>query len=482
MRVRLLALTLLAILPGPASAQIGEAEYAARRARLADRMGEGALIAFGVPNYLNHQFEIRQLPAFSYLTGFAEPDAVLVMVRDAAGVRGDLFTLTPTVRTQLYDGFRASPAELAARTGFRVRPLDAMAAYVDSLAATGQPLFTLRDVQTSDYAARDTLTRGRLFVRDLEARYGRPVADLHAAVSEMRARKSEAEVALLQRAITITEDALKASFQTTRPGVWEYEVEATVEHGFRSRRATGPAYASIVGSGPNSTTLHYSQSSRQAEAGDLLLLDVGASYEGYAADISRTVPVSGHFTPDQRVIYDLVLEAQKAAEALALPDTLAATSLAASVQVRLRGLATLGLIESPEATFDPPWPVDCEAQPAQCLQGTLFMIHGISHGIGLEVHDPAQFYSGARTFQPGDVFTIEPGLYVSLRALDLLEDTPKNRAFRAAVRETVARYDHIGVRIEDDYLMTADGARRLSAGVPREAEDVERAMVRETAR
>lgn len=478
MLARALCLAVLAAFAVPATAQIPEAEYADRRARLADRMGEGTLVAFGAANYLNHQFETGQLPAFDYLTGFAEPDAVLVLVHDETGVRGDLFTLTPTVRTQLYDGFRESPEALAERTGFRVRSLDAMAPYVDSLAATGQPLYELRDFQTEDYASRDTLTRGGVFVRDLEARYGRPVADLHPVVNDLRARKSEAEVALLQRAIDITEDALRAAFGMIEPGVWEYEVEAVIEHGFRSAGASGPSFSSIVGAGPNSTTLHYIENGRQTEAGELILMDVGASYEGYAADITRTVPVSGRFTPEQRAIYDIVLEAQKAAEALVYPDSLASASLEATWQVRLEGLAALGLIESPEATFDPPWPVDCVARPDQCLQGNLFMIHGISHGIGLEVHDPASFYTGARTYQPGDAFTIEPGLYLSLRALDLLHDTPKNRAFRDAVRETVARYDNIGVRIEDDYLVTDDGVERMSDGVPRDPEEIERAMAR----
>lgn len=478
MLVRTIGLTLLAALAVPATAQIGETEYADRRARLAERMGEGTLVAYGAPNYLNHTFETRQLSAFAYLTGFAEPDAVLVLVHDEGGLRGDLFTLTPTVRTQLYDGFRASPEALAARTGFRVRSLEAMAPYVDSLAATGQPLYDLRDFQTEDYASRDSLTRGGVFVRALEARHGRPVADLHPVVNDLRARKSEAEVALLQRAIDITEGALKAAFEMIEPGVWEYEVEATIEHGFRSAGAPGPAFSSIVGAGPNSTTLHYIENGRRAEAGELILMDVGASYGGYAADVTRTVPVSGSFTREQRAIYDLVLEAQEAAEALVRPDAPASASLDASRQVRLQGLAALGLIESPEATFDPPWPVDCEAHPDQCLQGNLFMIHGISHGIGLEVHDPASFYTGARTYQSGDAFTIEPGLYLSLRVLDLLTDTPKNRAFLEAVRETVARYDNIGVRIEDDYLVTGDGVRRLSAGVPRDPEAIERAMAR----
>ena len=476
---RLLAFVFVfALVTGAASAQISEGEYADRRARLADRMGEGTLIAFGAPNYLNHVFETRQLPAFSYLTGFKETDAVLVLVRDEGTLRGDLFTLTPTVRTQLYDGFRESPESLTARTGLQVRPLDQMAAYVDSLAASGRPLYELRDFQTEDYAYRDTLTRGGVFMQELADKHNVPILDLHAIVNEFRAQKSDAEVALLQRAIDITGEAHEAALSMIEPGVWEYEVEATIEHAFRSAGAEGPSFSSIVGSGPNSTTLHYIANDRQAQAGELLLMDIGASYDGYAADITRTVPVSGRFTPEQRAIYDLVLEAQKAAEALVRPGAPAGASFGASSRVRLEGLAELGLIESPEATFDPPWPVDCEQQPAQCLQGNLFMVHGISHGIGLEVHDPASFYTAPGTYQPGDAFTIEPGLYLSLRALDLLPDTPKNRAFREAVRDNVARYDNIGVRIEDDYLVTEDGVVRMSARVPREAEAIEQAMAR----
>jgi Xaa-Pro aminopeptidase len=188
------------------------------------------------------------------------------------------------------------------------------------------------------------------------------------------------------------------------------------------------------------------------------------------------VPVSGRYTPEQRNIYELVLEAQKAAEAVVRPGARAETSLETSRRLRLEGLARLGLIQGPDATFDPPWPVDCSARPDQCLQGTLFMIHGISHGIGLEVHDPASFYAADGIYRPGDVFTIEPGIYISTRALDLLTDTPKNRAFVAAVRERVARYDNIGVRIEDDYVVTETGVERLSTGSPREIADIERAM------
>jgi len=261
-----------------------------------------------------------------------------------------------------------------------------------------------------------------------------------------------------------------------RPGAWEYEVEAAVEHAFRSRGAEGPAFSSIVGSGPNATTLHYARNDRRMEAGDVVVIDVGAEVEGYDADLTRTLPVSGRFTPEQRALYDLVLEAQLAAEERAGPGASAEAAGEASREVRFRGLARLGLIEAPDATFDPPWPAPCDAHPASCLQGSLFTIHGISHGIGLEVHDPASFYFPPGRYAEGDVFTIEPGIYVDARLLELLPDTPRNRAFVEAVAETVARYDGIGIRIEDDYVVTADGLRRLSDGLPREADRIEEAM------
>jgi Xaa-Pro aminopeptidase len=209
--------------------------------------------------------------------------------------------------------------------------------------------------------------------------------------------------------------------------------------------------------------------------GDVVVMDIGASYDGYAADVTRTVPVNGRYTPEQRAIYQLVRDAQAAAERGVRPGASAVASTDSAVAVRLRGLARLGLIESPEATFDPPWPADCARDARACRQGQLFMIHGISHGIGLETHDPAQFYYGERTFQPGDAFTIEPGLYISERLLDILPDTPRNRAFAAKVRAAVRKYEGVGVRIEDDYIVTERGSEWISRA-PREIDEIERLM------
>lgn len=455
---------------------IAETEYAARREALAERMGRGAVLAYGATYPTDYDFAFRQLPAFDYLTGFREPDAAMVLVHEDDRVSLSLFTDRPTVREQLYDGFRESPASLATRTGATVRRLDEFAAVADSLAGTGLPLFHLRDFASADAAARDTLTRGRELMEVLRERHpGVELVDLHPEVDRLRARKSEAEIALLREAVALTDRAHRRVLGLIEPGVREYEVEAAVLETFRAGGGDGAAYTSIVGSGLNATVLHYVRNDRQMEAGDLVLMDIGAQVAGYAADITRTVPVSGTFTPEQRDVYEIVLDAVKAAEGAARPGGPAVASLAAATRTRLDGMAELGLIQDPGATYDPPWPVDCEARPDQCLQGMLFMIHGISHGIGLEVHDPASFYHDRGRYSPGDVFTIEPGIYVNARVLELLPDTERNRAFVAAVGDAVERYHGIGVRVEDDYLMTEDGLVRLS-DAPREMDAVEAAM------
>jgi Xaa-Pro aminopeptidase len=213
--------------------------------------------------------------------------------------------------------------------------------------------------------------------------------------------------------------------------------------------------------------------SAAARPGDLVVIDAAAEYHGYAADITRTLPVSGTFTPAQRAIYQLVRDAQAAAERVAKPGALARVAEDSSFAVRARGLAALGLIDSVNATIDAPWAAMCATNPRSCTQAYLWMIHGISHGLGLAVHDPAQFYYGDRVYEPGDAFTIEPGIYLSTRALAALPDTPRNRAYIARVRLILQKYENTGVRIEDDYVVTQSGVERISAGAPREIAEIE---------
>jgi Xaa-Pro aminopeptidase len=310
-------------------------------------------------------------------------------------------------------------------------------------------------------------------MRALAARHpGLEVTDAHPILNRLRARKSPAELELIRKAAEISAEGHRELMRSIGPGMHEYDLQAIVEAAFLRLGAERPAYGSIVGSGPNGTTLHYMKNRRAMQPGELVVIDAGAEYRGYAADITRTLPVSGTYTADQRALYQIVRDAQAAAERNSKAGMSMQAARDSSLDVQAEGLARLGLIESPEATFDPPWPANCERSPRTCRQVILYAIHGITHGIGLEVHDPLQAYDDDGTFQVGDAFTIEPGLYVSLRQLEILPDTPKNRAFAAAVRAAVERYQGTGVRIEDDYVITHAGLERITH-VPREIDEIE---------
>lgn len=465
-------------LPAALAAQsIGAAEYAVRRDSLAARIGSGIVVAFGAPAPTGIA-RAGQLPAFRYLTGFLEPDAALKLVVRDGRARGTLYTQPRDPRRALYDGFPPDSTTVARETGLAARSIDALRPALDSLAGSGLTVYPLRDYRGSDYAESDSLTRGASFLRKFAERHpGLVLRDAHPIVDSLRARKSPAELTLLRRAIDVTVTAHREVMRTVRPGMWEYEVEALFSSAFRRTGGDGPAFGSIVGSGPNSTQYHYETNNRRMLAGEVVVMDVGAGWAGYAADVTRTIPVSGRFTPDQRVVYQIVRDAQAAAERVASPGVPYAAWRDSAQAIIARGVARLGLTEGVDATFDPPWAEQCRSRPVRCTQSFLYMAHGLGHGIGLEVHDPPGVGYAIGAFAPGDVFTIEPGIYVSTRLLDILPDTPKNRAMIARVRAAVRRYENIGVRIEDDYAITGTGVEWLSRA-PREIADVEAAMAR----
>jgi Xaa-Pro aminopeptidase len=459
----------------PAGAQITGAEYAARRDSLAARVGTGVVLAFGGRTPVTDFGAFHQLPAFQYLTGYEEADAAFVMtVRDGKGT-GMLFTMPIEPRRAFYYGFRPDSAGIARQYGLASRPVSSLRATLDTLLKAGVTLYTLDDFEAEDFAGVDTLTRGRAFVAALKrGNPAIPTKDAHGLVNSLRARKSPAELALIRKAAEVSSAGHVAAMRVSGARR-EADYQAAIEAEFLRQGATGPSYGSIVGAGINGTTLHYMKNRAAAKPGDLVVIDAGALYEGYAGDVTRTIPVSGRFTPAQRELYTIVRDAQAIAEKYSVPGGSARAAVDSSVEVRARGLARLGLVESADATFDPPWRADCERQRNQCRQAMLWMIHGISHGIGLAVHDPAQFYEGDRTFRPGDAFTIEPGIYISSRALAALPDTPRNRAFIAKVKAAVAKYEATGVRIEDDYIVTPTGLERISTA-PREIAEIEALM------
>jgi Xaa-Pro aminopeptidase len=471
-RSLLCGLFVLSLTSGLGAQGITPAEYAARRDSLAAHIDSGVVIAFGAPEPVRIG-KWTQLPAFNYLTGFLEPNAAFLLVKRSGRIAGTLFTASRDPRRALYDGFPPDSATVARQTGLAVRSLPALRPMVDSLIGLGLPVYTLRDYALADAAVEDSLTRGSSFTTDLVARHpALVVRNAQPIVDSLRARKSPAELAQLRRAIAITVGSLKQAMRAAKPGMWEYQLESLIEGGFRSAGADGPSFGSIVGSGPNSTQYHYEKNDRRMAPGDVVVMDVGAAYHGYAGDVTRTIPVSGRFTPEQRAIYQLVRDAQAASERVAKPGASWEAWRDSARMVEARGLARLGLIESADATFDPPWAESCQRKPVSCTQAFLYMAHGLGHGIGLEVHDPPHPWVGQGTFAPGHVFTIEPGIYISTKLLDMLPDTPKNRAMIAKVRKTVERYQNIGVRIEDDYLITPDGVEWLSRA-PREIAEIE---------
>lgn len=274
--------------------------------------------------------------------------------------------------------------------------------------------------------------------------------------NEMRMRKSRSEMQLLQHAIDITIEGFGRAMAAIGRARWEYEVEAEIQYTFKRRNADYWGYPSIVGCGGNATTLHYEESQGPVAPGDLLLMDVGAEYKHYTADVTRTFPVNGRFTEAQTDIYNVVLAAQEAGMRVVRPGQTLSDVQRAATEVIKDGLLRLGLITDRNST-----------------QYAIWFMHGTSHWLGMNVHDVG--VPGAK-LESDMVFTIEPGIYLREDALDNLPKTPEYEKFIQAVRPAFEKYKNIGVRIEDDVVVTRDGYRNLSAALPRTIPDIERFM------
>jgi Xaa-Pro aminopeptidase len=446
-------------------AGIPRAEYQARRAALTRLVSDGLVIAFGSAEPAADYIEFAQNAHFHYLTGVDEPDAMLVMAIRGGTANSTLFVQERDPAREVWLGRRLGVNGAASLTGLHARPVAAFHPMLDSLlAGTARVLIVSgTDVPETFLSPADQLER------ELRARPAITVADGNALLRDLRGRKSAAELALIRHAVAITTQAHTAAARVTAPGRSEFELEAALEHTFRAAGAERPAFASIVGSGPNSTVLHYWRNSRRMNAGDLVVIDIGASWRGYAGDVTRTLPVSGRFTPEQRQIYQLVRDAQAAAERVAVAGSPASAMNTAAVNVLSAGLAGLGLIEAPDASYD------CTASGEQCPQFRLYYMHGLGHAIGLDVHDPGTSGVQPGILAVGDVFSIEPGVYVRRNLLDIIPDTPRNRALKDRIRAAVERYADIGVRIEDDFVVTPSGLERISTG-PREIDEIEAVM------
>jgi len=400
------------------------AATAARRRALLLRIGRGAvLIPAAHERDLEKDYvqdnDFRQSNTFFYFTQLETQDAWLLMTaRGPDSLETVLFLPPRNPSQERWTGLRLGPDSVAARLSgiATVLPTDSLDRRL--LAArfrTGGPIYVPLDENTRDERRILDLTFGGADVRNV-----RPLTD------SMRAVKDADEIARLRTAVNISVAGHIAAMQVARPGMYEYELEAVLEAGFRRNGADRLGYASIVGSGPNSTTLHYDVSRRRTQDGDLVVIDAAAEWGQYTADVTRTFPVNGKFTPRQKAIYDLVLGAQQAAFDSVRPGV---------TMRQLDGIARRYMREhSGNLCGD-----------KTCDDREIFN-HGLGHPIGMDVHD----VGFSRPFEPGTVITLEPGIYL------------------------VA--ENLGVRIEDDILVTATGGEWLSAGAPRTTDAIERVM------
>jgi Xaa-Pro aminopeptidase len=450
----------------PAATPIASAEYATRRRLLMETLGEGVFVAIGSPAPPADYLPFQQDPDFRFLTGITEPGAVLILERSSGRLIERLFVQPRDPAREVWESTRMGVEGATAALGIAAQPAQRALHVLDSLLTARDTLFVASPVPDAEDFEENQSYGQQVLSRFLARHNQTTVRSAAAFLARIRARKSTTELDLIRRATYISAAAHREAMRAAWPGMNEFEIRALVEYTFLRNGAEGPAYASIVGSGPNSTTLHYNRDDRFMNDGDLLLMDVGATYAGYAADVTRTVPVNGRFTADQRAIYEVVLSAQKAAERRLRPGaTWRELNDAAASEIK-SGLSALGLIEGPDATY--------QCGTSRCPQYRLFFMHGLGHGVGLEVHDPD--ISTYAAFQPGSAVTIEPGIYVRADVLDRLSDTPENQAMVARLRPVVQRYGGIGVRIEDVYILDERGVERASRGAPREWSEIELLM------
>ena len=396
-------------------------------------------------------YRFRQDSDFFYLTGFEEPDA-LAVIKPEADKTYTLFVRPRDPEREIWDGRRAgvdgAKSEFGADDAFPTEEFGAKLA--DFLDGAEVLYYRLGVDQDLDNTIVKEIARMRAINRK-PVHPPQTIVDPATIVHEMRVLKTADEIEIMQRAADIAAEAHCEAMKASKPGLQEYQLEALIEQVFRRHGASGPAYTSIVGAGPNATVLHYINNDGELHDGDLLLVDAGAEYKGYASDITRTFPINGRYTTAQREIYDLVLKAQMACVEMVRPGTTHDQLKQRSIEILTEGMVELGLLQGkPEDLIK-------EKKYEQ------FYMHGLGHMLGIDVHDVGRYYYGqeSRALEPGVVMTVEPGIYISPDTKDIPE-----------------KYLGIGVRIEDDVLCTSNGPRVLTTKVPKHAEEIEDLMSR----
>lgn len=438
----------------PTQTPAAAAEFTSRRTAVLDALAPNDVLVLyaAEPRVFSNDvdYPYRQENNFWYLTGINQPGGILVMSR-AASPSTVIYMTKPDPAQESWTGHELSPAEVTTASGIaEVRDV-ADFGDVEEHVPAGSRLLLLRG--DPRWYPEEMALRARLAGAEPGFEIGNPAP----IFAQLREDKSPWEIALMQHAVDISAEGHMRAMAMTRPGVWEYQIRAELDAVFAMRHAEGWGYPEIVASGTNPTTLHYESDQEQIPEHGLMLIDAGAEYGHMSADITRTFPIDGKFTPEQAAIYDLVYEAQQAMIRSIRPDSPAFAPI--GNQVLVAGLEKLGLITT------------AAGAPSPSQQLAIWYFHGPSHAMGLDVHDV-----GGIARRPGAIFSMEPGLY--FRPSTFEEDLPASdvdawRVFTDRVRPVFERYKGIGVRIEDDILVTPDGCRVLSAAIPSKLSDLE---------
>jgi len=415
------------------------------RKRFAALLKPNAIAIFNsndvLPTNADGSLKFKQNSDLFYLSGIDQEESILVIYPDAKdGVHKEVLFLKETnEHIAIWEGHKLTKAEALTVSGIqKVYWLSEFKTVLRSLMAEAETVY----LNTNEHvrAVVETETREARFVKWCMAEY--PVHKYERSaplMHNLRAIKQDTEIELIQQACNITEKGFRRLLSFIKPGVWEYEIEAELIHEFTRHRSNGFAYTPIIASGYNSCVLHYIDNSLQCKDGDILLLDVAAEYANYNSDLTRTIPVNGKYTPRQKEVYNAVLRVMKAATKMLVPGTLMADYQKTVGQLMEEELIKLNLLSADDVK---------KQNPDAPLYKKYFM-HGTSHYLGLDVHDVGNRY---RKFEAGMVFTCEPGIYI--------------------------REESLGIRIENNILITSNGPKDLMANIPIEANDIEALMAK----
>jgi Xaa-Pro aminopeptidase len=405
-------------------------------------------------------YRYRQNSDFFYLTGFEEPEAIAV-IAPGKEKKLTMFVRPRDLEQEIWNGYRSgvegAVKDYNADEAFPINEFDEKLAEIMDGPEVLYYAFGHTSAEMDQRIIRQLTSMRETNRKPLEA--PRTIVDPSTILHEMRVIKSGAEIEIMQTAADIAADAHVEAMKSVRPGMKEYEVEAMLEAYFRKHGASGSSYTSIIGSGGNATVLHYISNQDTLKDGDLLLIDAGAEYKGYASDITRTFPINGKFTQAQRDIYDLVLKTQMSCVDMVRPGVCLEDLKTHSIELLTEGMVELGLLKG---------------DPKKLIEEKKYMqfyMHNLGHYLGIDVHDAGKYYFNgeSRPAEVGMVMTIEPGLYIS-------PDT--SRIPEGFNQEIPEKYLGIGVRIEDDVCVTKNGARVLTHRVPKNPEEIEALMAK----